>query len=842
MKRFPMSKHPEKNGLERSAAEWPEAIQETVKQHPGILRVALDRKGGAVEVDYNPETVSRETLEQTAQQILPLLSGHSGKSIFRLKGRACEGCAQRIQYGFERSPGIRRARASYIGGVLSIEYDREQWDAEQLLRKTRDMGVKVQPIREALREEEQTVEGWRRWIQEDRLEAVCCGLTLAAMSAGALSGYLLPESKGLTFTLFLVAYLAGGWFGVQSALESLRQKVVDIDLLMILAALGAAVIGAPFEGALLLFLFSLSNVMQSHAMEKTRSAIKALAKLRPTEARVRQSNGDYVSETIEQVAVGSHVLIKPGERIPLDGIVTEGESSVDQSSVTGESIPANKGAGDPVFAGSLNQFGSLVFRVTHPAEDSTLAKMILMVEEAQSKKAKTQRFLDKTEQSYALGVIVFTVFLIFALPLIFGLSWSDAFYRAITVMVVASPCAIIISTPASILSAIGNGARRGILFKGGASLEQAAAIHTVAFDKTGTLTMGKPAVRSIKSLGSGPQRSTGVPPVSSNARGHLSVAALTQSEDARGPFPSSKQTGPSPEEHWLALAAGVESHSEHPLAQAVLTYARERGVRPETVSGFNAFAGKGAWGVCGHERVLVGSLSWMRQFTLARENAVLEAVREMQATGQTVIVVGILRDAPESVEVLGVIGLADEIRPEAREALADLRRSGVRRIVMLTGDSTAVARAVADELGIDEYHAELLPGDKVRLMKQLSDGAPVAMVGDGTNDAPALASSTLGIAMGAAGSDVALESADVVLMASDLSKTAYVLKLSRAARRVMVQNLVFAGSIIVLMVLATLFLPLTGWEVPLPLGVLAHEGGTVLVCLNGLRLLAFNGK
>lgn len=792
-----MHKHPHKGDPKKGSAEWPEAIQETLKQHPGILRVALDREGKAVEVDYNPETVSKEAVEQTAQRMLPLLNNTSGKTVFRLKGRACEACAQRIQHGFERSPGIRRARASYLGGVLSIEYDREKWSVEDLLHKSRSMGIKAQPINEALREEEQPVEGWKRWLQEDRLEALCCGLTLIAMCAGALSDRFLPETHGLTITLFVIAYLAGGWFGVQSALESLRQRVVDIDLLMVLAALGAAAIGEPFEGALLLFLFSLSNVMQAQAMEKTRSAIKSLAKLRPTEALVRQPDGEYVTERVESIAVGSYVLIKPGERIPLDGIVEEGESSVDQSSVTGESIPVNKSKGDPVFAGSLNQFGSLVFRVTHPAEDSTLAKMILMVEEAQSRKAKTQRFLDKAEQSYALGVIIFTAFLIFALPLIFGLSWDDAFYRAITVMVVASPCAIIISTPASILSAIGNGARNGILFKGGASLEQAAAIHTVALDKTGTLTIGKPKVRDIRSLGN------------------------------------------MPEEHWLALAAGVESFSEHPLAQAVIAYTQERGIQPAHVSSFSAFAGKGAWGVCNQERILVGNLTWIKNFTLSKEEAVSEIVQSLQASGQTVIAVGVLRNHSESVEVVGVIGLADQIRAEAREALAELRRTGVRRIVMLTGDSTAVARSVANELGIDEYHAELLPGDKVRLMKQLSDGVPVAMVGDGTNDAPALASSTIGIAMGAAGSDIALDSADIVLMSSDLTKMAYILKLSRAARRVMVQNLSFAGSVIILMVLATLFLPLAGWEVPLPLGVLAHEGGTVLVCLNGLRLLRF---
>jgi Cd2+/Zn2+-exporting ATPase len=388
--------------------------------------------------------------------------------------------------------------------------------------------------------------------------------------------------------------------------------------------------------------------------------------------------------------------------------------------------------------------------------------------------------------------------LIAVLPLVFGVPFYDSLYRAITVMVVASPCALVISTPASILSAIGNGARRGILFKGGAHLEQAATLKVITFDKTGTLTEGKPRLNEV-----------------------VTFSGLSRSE-------------------LLRMAAAIEIKSEHPLAEAIVEQARQEQLDIPECSGFRAVISRGAMATVEGRVLLIGSPSWLADYVIENAQEIQPQIDQIQNSGRTNILMGELNQTNQTVRILGSFALADQLRKEAVAAISKLRKQGIRRIVMLTGDAQRVAKAISAEAGLDEYYADLLPEDKVRLMKELSRGEQVGMVGDGTNDAPALAASSVGIAMGAAGSDIALESADIVLMSSDLQKIPYLLALSRATRRIILQNLLFAASIIVLMVLATLFFPLIGMEIPLPLGVIAHEGGTVLVCLNGLRLLAFS--
>jgi len=628
-----------------------------------------------------------------------------------------------------------------------------------------------------------------------RAEQACVILGGITLILGAVL-----ENRGASMAAWVsfgISYASGGYFGLISAWQSLRARTIDIDLLMLLAAIGAASVGAPFEGALLLFLFALSNVLQTYALGRNQRAIEALATLRPQVAHVLRGN-EVVDVPLDAVAVGDRFILRPGDQVPLDAQVVEGESSVDQSSVTGESIPAGKGPGSALFAGTLNLNGSLTAEATRVAEDSTLARMIKLVAEAQSRKARSQRFLEEAEQRYAVGVILFTILLGLGLPTIFGLSWSDGLYRAITVMVVASPCALVISTPATILAAIANGARHGILFKGGAQLEKASRIRAVAFDKTGTLTRGRPEVVGI----------------------HL-ADTVDLDEDAV-----------------LQWAGSIEARSEHPLADAVVRYARSRGIELLDVHGFHSKTGFGVTAKVADQQVSVGKLPWITNpDTLpTRLN---KAVGTWREAGHTLIGVSAITSENNQGYLLAVLAIADPVRPEASDVIAQLRNHGIRSIAMLTGDSLPVAHSIAASVGVDAIHADLLPEDKVHKIHQMAADTEIAMVGDGTNDAPALASASLGIAMGAAGSDIAMESADVVLMANDLHKLVHVLALSRAAHRVVIQNLVFAGSIIVLMVLATLFLPLTGIEVPLPVGVLAHEGGTVLVCLNGLRLLGF---
>lgn len=769
----------------------------------GIVGVDIRHEDGSVDVFYDPQKVSEGAVRESARQIIAQMRAAPGKCVFRLHGRGCEECARRIGIDIEAMPGVRRANASFLSGVLSIHFDRAELDEGRVLDSARAAGARVETIEAALaRESEQKArarqslpEFLRYWLSGTRLEMVFTVLTLVCM-VGGLLGQKLGSGGIAVVALYTMAYFFGGFFGVQAAWESLRKRVVDIDLLMILAALGAAYVGAPFEGAMLLFLFSLSEVLQTYAIGRTRSAIKALAQMRPTTARVLSGN-DAVETPIAEIPLGARILIRPGDCIPLDGEVVDGESTLDQSSVTGESMPVTKVAGDTVFAGTMNQNGSLTVRVSRLAADSTISKLIRMVEEAQSEKAKTQRFLEGAEQYYAMGVIAFTILLGILLPTVFNVPLDQALYRAITVMVVASPCALVISTPASILSAIGNGARRGILFKGGVHLEQAADIRMVAFDKTGTLTEGKPRVNEV-----------------------ISFSGLSRTE-------------------LLQLAAAVEAKSEHPLAQAIVELARAEGVEISECRDFRAVTGKGAIAQVNGRTIMVGSPNWMREYHFEEAQEIDAQVAQIQDSGRTNVLVGELHAAGDSVQVLGSIALADHLRGDVAQVLESLRKLGIRRVVMLTGDARRVAAAISAKAGLDEFYADLLPADKVRLMKELSQGEKVAMVGDGTNDAPALAASSVGIAMGAAGSDVALESADIVLMSNDLKRIAYSIALSRATKRVMLQNLIFAASVIVVMVLATLLLPLVNMEIPLPLGVLAHEGGTVLVCLNGLRLLVY---
>ena len=651
---------------------------------------------------------------------------------------------------------------------------------------------------------------WRRWLNSDRTAAVFVVITFVAMVAGEVA-----EQRGgardARNALFILAYITGGYFGLVASIQALIRREVEVDLLMVLAALGAAIVDSPFEGAMLLFLFSLSNVLQTYAIGRTRDAIRSLMKLRPSVATLKRNHAE-VQVGIEEVAVGDVFILRPGERVPLDGVVIEGDTILDQSSVTGESMPVHREVGSMLFAGTINLTGSVDVRVSKLAKDSTIARMIQLVEDAQGQKANTQQFLDKAERYYAAGVIVFTLALI-VVPLLFGEAFDTAFYRAMTAMVVASPCALVISTPATILSAIGNGARHGVLFKGGASLEQTAHIAVVAFDKTGTLTVGKPTVTDV----------TVIP---------IEDTYLTTSEALNA-------SAPQYENVLLTLAAAVESRSEHPLGKAILAAALARKIVLPELDDFMSVPG---CGVRGKVHFMAGMEVWVgnpRLFdgqTVERLNAALSEVGRLQDLGKTSVIVA-RRRPDKSFVALGVIAIADTLRPGAREVVAALKKIGVKRVVMLTGDSARVARAIGAQAGVDEVYADLLPEDKVRIVKENLKHGKVAMVGDGVNDAPALATSSIGFAMGAAGSDVALESADVVLMANDLTKIPYAISMARHARRVVFQNLAFSMSVILVLLVSALV-----FQLQLPLGVVGHEGSTVLVCLNGLRLLAYRNS
>ncbi len=573
-----------------------------------------------------------------------------------------------------------------------------------------------------------------------------------------------------------------------ASIKALKEKTLNVDLLMILAALGAAAIGQPAEGAMLLFLFSLSNTLQTYAMDRSRKAIEKLLDLRPAQATVRRGSR-LVTLPIEQLTLGDIVLVRPGERFPIDGEVLSGISDVDQATITGESMPVHKQENDLVFAGTVNGTGSLEIRVTRLAKDTTLARIVKMVEEAQSTKANTQQMLDTFEQRYAIFVLAAAVLLIFVPWLILGHSFQPTFYRAMTWLVVASPCALVISTPASILSAIANGARNGVLFKGGVHLEKTATLKVLAFDKTGTLTSGKPALSGLFSF------------------------SETKEEDI------------------LRLVAALESRSEHPLARAIVQAAHSRDLNLPSSMEFRAIPGQGVEGVVESRHLLIGNERMYQERSIRIPVNIMNKASEMHDEGQTAMFVYDMR----SQTFLGLLGVADTLREDAVEMIKALKAIGIEHIVMLTGDNAKVASKIAARAGVDEFHADLLPQDKVTVLKSLQRKyGPVAMVGDGVNDAPSLATADIGIAMGGAGTDVAIETADVVLMSDDLRKIPFSIGLARQARKVVWQNLTFAMCVIVLLVAGAF-----GAELALPLGVVGHEGSTVLVVLNGLRLLGY---
>lgn len=566
--------------------------------------------------------------------------------------------------------------------------------------------------------------------------------------------------------LYVIAYAAGGWEPALEGLRALREKTLDVDLLMIVAALGAAAIGQVLDGALLIVIFATSGALEALATARTADSVRGLLDLAPTTA-TRVRDGGEESVPTADLAVGDLVLVRPGERIGADGTVVEGTGEVDQATITGESLPVLKRTGDDVFAGTLNGTGALRVRVGRDPADSVIARIVTLVEEASRTKAPTQLFIEKIEQRYSVGVVVATL-AVFGIPLAFGADLTDALLRAMTFMIVASPCAVVLATMPPLLSAIANAGRHGVLVKSAVAMERLGEIDTAALDKTGTLTEGTPEV-------------TAVTPV---AGGDVDEDAL------------------------LALAAAAEHPSEHPLARAIVAAARARQLPLAPVEDFTAAPGRGVTAVIGGRTVHVG-----------RADTPEGAETTVRVT----------RDGT----LLGTLALTDRVRADAAPATAALTALTGTAPALLTGDHAAAAARVADATGITDVRAGLLPEDKVEAVRDRERaGRKVLFVGDGVNDAPALAAAHAGVAMGRAGSDLALETADAVVVRDELTAVPAVVRLSRRARRLVVQNLAVAGVFITVLVLWDLI-----GHLPLPLGVAGHEGSTVLVGLNGLRLL-----
>ncbi len=628
--------------------------------------------------------------------------------------------------------------------------------------------------------------------------AVAAGAFLAAaflLQWAGRAGFLgfAPDSPPwawLPRVPFLVSTVLGGWLVGGQALQAIRSRLINFEVLVVVAAAGAIAIGDLAEAALVVFLFAVGEALEAAGVSRTRRAISSLLDLVPRTALVRR-NGSEVEVPASEVAVGETVIIRPGERLPVDGRVLAGESFVNQAPVTGESMPVSKGPGAEVFAGTVNGSGSLEVESTRPPEDTTLARVVHLVEEAQLEKASHQKLVDRFAASYTPVVVALALAVGLLAPLVLGRPFQPYIYRALALLLVACPCAMVLSTPVAVVSAIGNAARHGVLVKGGSALEAAGRVRAVAFDKTGTLTAGRPEV-------------TDVVPAAGVAAGDV-----------------------------LALAAAVESRSEHPLAGAVRRRAVSAGLVMDGANGeagepehFESIPGRGAKARVRGRNHYVGNARLFERDLGLGLGALAEAGVRLEAAGKTVIYVG------AGDRVLGLIAVSDVVRDEAGPAMAALRRSGVERLYLLTGDNPATAQAVTEALGLDACRAGLLPQDKVAAVRELSAEAPLAMVGDGINDAPALAASSVGIAMGAAGTDQAIEAADIALMSDDLAQVAYTVRLGRRAVGIIRQNIAVAVGI----KLAALALAATGF-LPLWLAVMADTGNTVLVILNGLRLL-----
>ncbi len=597
----------------------------------------------------------------------------------------------------------------------------------------------------------------------------------------------------------VIAFLAGGWSPTLNTLEGLPRGKINVDLLMVFAALGAASIGDWMEGTILLFLFSFSGTLESFAMYRTTRSIESLIHLRPREAMLLEATGERLIPA-ESLQINDLVRVRPGELFPVDGEILEGETWADESTLTGESEMILKPVGSAVFAGTINGQGSVIVRMTKAGEDSTLARIVKMVHEAQAQKTPTQRLVESWQRPYVVGVLLGASIALFGGKLIHTQSWHDAFYHAMVLLVAASPCAVVLSSPSVMLSAIARAARHGVLFKGALHLETLGKVESIAFDKTGTITMGKPSVTDIW------------------------VQKETMEKNA---------------DSLLRLAAAVEHHSEHPLGIPLVREAKAKGLFPSplSVDSFQSFTGKGVWARVqepGQPWFWVGigreSLFLARGMDLPLD--VTEQADRFRGEGKSALFVLSHKTGETTPLSCGVIGVADQIRPEAIGILESLRQMGIKKTIILTGDHERVAEIIGREIGADEVRAGLLPEQKVFELARLKENETVvAMVGDGVNDAPALSAASVGIAMGGAGTDVALEVADVVLMRDDLAGLPFALGISRLARKRVRQNMKFSFGVIGILIVGTFL------DLPLWLGVICHEGSTVLVGLNGLRIL-----
>ncbi|NLV24547.1 MAG: cation-translocating P-type ATPase [Deltaproteobacteria bacterium] len=716
----------------------------------------------------------------------------SSRIVFRISGLCCGVEGATLCSVVMVQDGVLNVEVDVLSSRLSVTYDGRRITPKGIMAVVAGTGMKAEPWPEERSAPAGEQGMWRRRI---RLTLVVCGAfflgagfashwaaggTLLEVLAGA--GEQAPPSVSRFF--YLAAVSCGAWFVLPKALAAVKRLRPDMNLLMTIAVAGAIALGEWFEAASVAVLFALALLLEEWSVVRARRAIGALLALSPPTARfLGPGNGEILEKPLAEVPVGATVLVRPGERIPLDGIVLKGFSSVDQAPITGESMPVAKAPGDELFAGAINGDGALEYEVSRPAADSALARIIRLVQEAQSKRAPSEQWVERFALYYTPAMILLAAGIALLPPVFLAADWGLWFYRALVILVIACPCALVISTPVSVVSGLTAAARNGVLIKGGSFLEAAGRIGVLAVDKTGTLTRGEPEVKKILTF-----------------QGH------TEREVAE-------------------RAAALELHSDHPLARAILRWAEGQGIRPLRAESFRVFPGKGAEAVIEGRRFWIGSHRFLEEMK-EETAAVQERAEALQRGGHSVVAVG------NEEHVCGLISIADGLREGVATMVAKLHRLGVRPVVMLTGDNAATARAIAASAGVDDWRAELLPEDKVAAVGELARCGFVAMVGDGVNDAPAMAAAHLGIAMGVMGSDAAIETADVALMTDDLDKIPWLIRHSRRTVKIIRQNILFALAVKLLFVLLTLLGTASLW-----LAIAADMGASLLVVGNGLRLL-----
>ena len=754
-------------------------LEASLQNQKGILRAHLERDKSPVDLclHYDPNLLSLEQVRRMAERAGAGIANRYHHLSTPIEGMDCSDCVTVIEHSLGRMDGVLAVNVNYAAASLRVEYDKQKIDRPAIEKRVRSLGYEI------------PVEGFRSWYKENR--EIVFSLTAGLL---VLIGWLGETFFGLPVlaatALYITAYIFGGWDISQHAWHAIKEKHFDTDLLMVMAALGAAFLGEFAEGALLLFLFSLGHALEERALDRARAAVRALADLAPKIALVRR-DGKEQELPVESLRLEDVVIVRPGVRIPMDGIILTGNSGIDQSSVTGESLPVDKVPGDQVFASTVNGEGALEVKVTRLAKDSTLARVMKMVEEAQAQKSPTQQTVEKFERVFVPAVLILTALIIIVPPL-FGFPFRESFLRAMTLLVAASPCALALGTPATILAGVAQAARNGVLVKGGAHLENLGRLKAIAFDKTGTVTHGQPEVTDVVAFQESGRKEADV----------------------------------------LSLAAGAESRSAHPLAQAVVRSAQTQGLPVSVMDEVESLTGRGLRAVSNGKTIWIGNQKLMGEAGVTLSAESVSRAEALQGQGKTLMWVALDKT------LIGLIALADTLRREAAPTMKALKGSGVAHTIMLTGDNSRSASAIAKEIGLTEFRADLMPEDKLTVIRELvKEYGQVAMIGDGVNDAPALANATVGIAMGGAGTDVALETADVALMGDDLSKLPFAVGLGRATRVIIMQNLFISLGVIAFLIITSL----TG-IVSIGIAIIFHEGSTLVVVANALRLLGYKGK